>query len=111
MAVLTIKEVKPEQSITKKNERNRRQFNLIAYGGIVVASLWQGFEEQWYWTKRLYSKKIPEHIDTTYLDDTSINGIIDEFIVRVRDWLDSEESFINGLKNEIDEENVKVVID
>lgn len=101
MAVLTIKEVNPEQSITKENERNRRQFNLVAYDNIMVASLWQGLEDQWYWTKRLYNKEIPERIDTTYLDDTSINGIIDDFVVRVRDWLSDEESFINGLKNEI----------
>ena len=52
-----------------------------------------------------------EDIDTEYLDDKSLKGIISDFLVRVRDWLDDEESYLNGLKNDIDEDDLIVVVE
>ena len=88
-----------------------RKFEMVANGTIIIADLLRDLNGKWYWYSELYGIGATKEIDTTYLDDTSINGIINEFVVLVRDWLSDEESFINGLKNEIDEDNVKVVIE
>ena len=52
-----------------------------------------------------------EDIDIEYLDDKSLKGIISDFLVRVRDWIDDEESYLNGLKVDIDKEGLIVVVD
>ena len=52
-----------------------------------------------------------EDVDTEYLDDKSLKGIISDFLVRVRDWLDDEESYLNSLKVDIDEEDLIVVVE
>lgn len=112
MSNLEVNEVNPEQSITEYGYKNIRQFDLTAfYNEHLIASLWQDEDENWHWTKRLYNIKTIEDINTQWLDDKSLKGIIADFLVRVRDWLDDEESYLNSLKIDIDKEDLIVVID
>ena len=112
MANLEVNEVDPVQGIAEYCYKNVRQFDLTAfYNQHLIASLWQDEEENWHWTKRLYDMGSVEDIDTEYLDDKSLKGIISDFLVRVRDRLDDEESYLNGLKNDIDEDDLIVVVE
>lgn len=112
MVNLEINETNPEQSITEYGYKNVRQFDLTAfYNEHLIASLWQDEDKNWHWTKRLYNMGTVEDIDTQWLDDKSLKGIIADFLVRVRDWLDDEESYLNSLKIDIDEEDLIVVVD
>ena len=52
-----------------------------------------------------------EDVNIEYLDDKSLKGIISGFLVRVRDWIDDEESYLNSLKVDIDEEDLIVAIE
>lgn len=110
MSYVEINEVSPEQSITEYGCRNIRQFDLSAYyNEHLIASLWQDKEGNWHWTKRLYGIDTVENIETDILDDTSLNGIISDFVEQVRDWLDDEEGYLHNLKNDLDE-NLSIVI-
>ena len=112
MANLEINEVNPEQSITECGYKNVRQFDLTAfYNEHLIASLWQDEDENWHWTKRLYNIGTVEDVDTRWLDDKSLKGIVADFLVRVRDWIDDEENYLNSLKIDIDEEDLIVVVD
>ena len=112
VANLEVNEVNPEQSITEYGYKNIRQFDLTAfYNEHLIASLWQDEDENWHWTKRLYNIKNVEDVEIQWLDDKSLKGIISDFIVRVRDWIDDEESYLNSLKIDIDEEDLIVVVD
>ena len=112
MANLEVNEVNSEQEITEYGYKNVRQFDLTAfYNEHLIASLWQDEDGDWHWTKRLYNIGTVEDIETEYLDDKSLKGIIADFLVRVRDWLDDEESYLNSLKIDIDEEDLIVVVD
>lgn len=112
MANLEVNAVEPEQGIVEYGYKNIKQFDLTAfYNEHLIASLWQDEEENWHWTKRLYDIGTVENVDIEYLDDKSLKGIISDFLVRVRDWLDDEESYLNGLKVNIDEEDLIVVVD
>ena len=112
MANLEVNEVDPEQGIAEYGYKNVKQFDLTAfYNQHLIASLWQDKEENWHWTKRLYNMGTIEDINIEYLDNKSLKGIISDFLVRVRDWIDDEESYLNSLKLDIDEEDLIIVID
>ena len=112
VANLEVNAVEPEQGIVEYGYKNVKQFDLTAfYNEHLIASLWQDEEENWHWTKRLYDIGTVEDVDIEYLDDKSLKGIISDFLVRVRDWIDDEESYLHGLKLDIVEEDLVVVID
>lgn len=107
MAHVNIIETDPEQGIVEYGYRNIRQFDMRAYSGNhLVASLWQDREENWHWTKRLYDIGFVEDVDTTYLEDKFVLGIIKEFAVIVQDWLDDEISYLTSIKDDIDDMEV-----
>ena len=110
MADISIIETDPEQGIAEYGYCNKKQFDLRAfYGDHLIASLWQDNEENWHWTKRLYDSGSVEDIDIKYLDDKSINGIIEDFFVRVTDWLNDEVSYLIDLANSINEVDTIIV--
>ena len=111
---MTISEVNKElleQSITDSCiHKNIRQFDLRAYyDEILVASLWQDEEKNWHWTKRLYDIGTVEDMETEYLDNKSLKGIIAEFLICVRDWLEDEEDYLKSIRNELDEDNSELI--
>lgn len=109
MADIYIFKTNPEQGIAEYGYRNIRQFDMRAYDGThLVASLWQDENEDWHWTKRLYDIGNVEDVDTTYLDDKSVAGVIKEFAVIVKDWLEDEISYLTDIKIGIDDVEVKV---
>lgn len=109
MADIYIFKTDPEQGIAEYGYRNIRQYNMtVFYGEHLVASLWQGENEDWHWTKRLYDIGNVEDVDTTYLDDKSVAGVIKEFAVIVQDWLEDEISYLTDIKIGIDDVEVKV---
>lgn len=109
MADINIIETDPEQGIVEYGCRNIRQFDMRAYSGNhLVASLWQDREENWHWTKRLYDIGVVEDVDTTYLDDKTVAGVIEEFAVIVQDWLEDEISYLLSIRNGIDMVKVEV---
>lgn len=104
MAGVYVIETAPEQGIAEYGYRNIKQFDLRAfYGEDIVASLWKDNEENWHWTKRLHDIGNVEDVDTTYLEDKSILGIVKEFAVIVQDWLDDEIGYLTSIKNGIDD--------
>lgn len=77
MANLEVNEVNPEQGITEYGYKNVRQFDLTAfYNEHLIASLWQDEDGNWYWTKRLYNIGTVEDVETKWLDDKSLKGIL-----------------------------------
>lgn len=111
MADISIIETDPEQGIAEYGYRNMKQFDLRAfYGEHLIASLWQDDEENWHWTKRLYDLGSVEDVDVKYLDDKSIKGIIEDFAVRVTDWLNDEASYLIDIANSINELDSIVIV-
>lgn len=111
MADISIIETDPEQGIAEYGYRNKKQFDLRAfYGEHLIASLWQDDEENWHWTKRLYDSGSVEDIDIKYLDDKSIKGIIEDFCVRVTDWLNDEVSYLMDIESSINELDSIVIV-
>lgn len=104
MADITICSTDPEQGITEIGYKNIRQYDLRAfYGKHLIASLWQDKEENWHWTKRLYDLGSVEDLETEYIDDKSIEGILNEFAVCVADWLNDESSYLHNIASSIDD--------
>lgn len=111
MANLCIKEVSPEQGIVEYGYHNIKQFDLTAYyGEHIVASLWQDSEANWHWTKRLYDLGNVEDLDIAYLDDKSLKGIIEDFVVRVSDWLEDEAKYLLDIRNGLEDENLMIEV-
>lgn len=107
MATIEIIEVDAEQGIAEYGTRNIRQFDMRAYyGEHLIASLWQDGEENWYWTKRLYDIGTVTYLNTTYLEDKSVLGIINHFAMEVHDWLEDEISYLTALKIRIGDAEV-----
>lgn len=107
MATIEIIEVDEEQGIAEYGTRNIRQFDMRAYyGEHLIASLWQDGEENWHWTKRLYDIGTVTYLNTTYLEDKSVLGIINHFAMEVHDWLEDEISYLTALKIRIGDAEV-----
>lgn len=108
MTDIRIIETDPEQGIVGYGYRNIRQYDMKAFHeSHLVASLWQDREGNWHWTKRLYDIGTIEDVDTEYLEDKSVLGIINQFAVEVYDWLNDEISYLTSIKISIDDMEVE----
>lgn len=101
---MVIKNVDEEQGLSWYGLRNTCQYDMTS-GSTLVASLWKGDNDCWYWTKRLYEQESNYELGEYFCD---VNEIISDFIERVTRWLEDECDWLTSLYDELAGEDIVV---